>query len=114
MRLHVKQLPCPRAEFEAKLAAYLAEREAHKSTVGVPAPFPEFEIMRAIADQGGACEIYDDPPPAEPTPEERTAAELASKREAALRSLDDARLVAAAADPDAPQAVKDYAEAIKP
>lgn len=74
MLLHRNQLPCDESEFRKKLAAYIAEREAHKTTVGVPAPFPEFEILRDIADAGGALEIQDDPPqpepvePPEPTP----------------------------------------------
>lgn len=38
---------------------------------------------------------------------------MATKRTAALKSLEEQRLVAAAADPGAPQAVKDYAAAIK-
>lgn len=59
MLINRKQLPCDEADFREKLAAYLSEREAHKSTVGVPAPFPEFEIFRAIAESGGELAIVD-------------------------------------------------------
>ena len=52
MKLHASALPCPEAEFLQKLDAYRASRDAHKLTVGVPAPFPEFEILRTIVDQG--------------------------------------------------------------
>lgn len=112
MKLHISQLPCDEPTFRSKLAAYLAELEAHKLTVGVPAPFPEYEIMRTIADQGGELEVYEDPPAEPPTPEQLEAAELLRKRAAALRALDDARLAEAALDLAAPQEVKDYAEAL--
>ena len=67
MRLHEKQLPCPKDEFLSKLSAYTAEREAHKLTVGVPAPFPEYEILRVLYEHGGDVEVYSDPEP-EPLP----------------------------------------------
>ena len=57
MNLHRRQLPCDKARFLDLLAAYSAAREAHKRTVGVPAPFPDFEILRTIVDQGGALTI---------------------------------------------------------
>lgn len=60
MKIHVTQLPCDEATFLLKLAAYRAEREAHKLTVGVPAPFPEYEIMRVIVDSGEPLVIEKD------------------------------------------------------
>lgn len=57
MRLHRRQLPCPKPQFLTKLAQYQAAREAHKSTVGVAAPFPEFEILRTIYERGGSVTI---------------------------------------------------------
>ena len=39
----------------------------------------------------------------------RLASTITRKRAAALKALDETRLADAAADPDAPQAVKDYA-----
>lgn len=70
MLIHVKQLPCPEAEFRTKLNEYLAARKNHAETVGVPAPFPPFEIMRTIAESGGNVDIYggDEPPPPDDTP----------------------------------------------
>lgn len=63
-------LPCPESEFREKLAGYLKALEAHKTTVGKPAPFPEFEIFRAIAESGGKLAIVDNegetPEPTEP------------------------------------------------
>lgn len=60
MKLHVTQLPCAELDFLSKLAAYKAEREAHALTVGVPAPFPEYEIFRTIVDRGGELIIERD------------------------------------------------------
>lgn len=59
MLIHKHQLPCTEQEFRTKLADYLAAREAHANTVGQPAPFPEFEIFRAIAESGGELAIVD-------------------------------------------------------
>lgn len=70
MLINRKQLPCPEVEFRAKLADYIKAREAHKETVGEPAPFPEFEIFRNIAASGGKFAIVDEegetPEPTEP------------------------------------------------
>lgn len=60
MKLHITQLPCEETIFLEKLAQYRSEREAHKLTVGIPAPFPEYEIMRVIVDAGGPLEIVRD------------------------------------------------------
>lgn len=60
MKLHASQLPCPEPEFLQKLEAYKAERDAHALTVGVPAPWPEYEIFRTIVDQGGEIVIERD------------------------------------------------------
>lgn len=61
MKIFVSQLPCPEQEFLTKLDAYKAARAAHRLTVGVPAPFPEYEIFRVIVDQGGVLELqYDE------------------------------------------------------
>ena len=60
MKLHATQLPCPEAEFLQALADYRAAREAHKSTVGVPSPFPQFEILRTVVDRGEEVEIERD------------------------------------------------------
>lgn len=71
MKIHVKQLPCPEVEFRAKLAAYINAREAHKETEGEPAPIPEFEILRTIADSGMILEVFDGD---EPLPDNNTPA----------------------------------------
>ncbi len=105
MKLERAQLPIPEAEFRAKYAAYVAEREEHKATVGVPAPFPELEIFRVLYETGQEIELVE---PAEDTGEPKDSA-LAQKRQAAI----DALLAESAKREDAPQAVKDYAEAVK-
>ena len=60
MRLHITQLPCDEATFLAKLELYRAARESHKLTIGIPAPFPEYEVMRVIVDSGEPLEIIRD------------------------------------------------------
>ena len=50
MKLNVNQLPCDETLFLQKLTSYQAEMEAAKATVGVAAPFPEYEVMRTIVD----------------------------------------------------------------
>jgi hypothetical protein len=70
MLLQKTQLPCPEPEFREKLSDYLAAREAHKLTVGMPAPLPEFEVFRTIADKGGEFAVVENegeaPEPSEP------------------------------------------------
>ena len=61
MRIHLSQLPVPEAEFVAGLNAYMQAREAHKSTVNVPAPFPEHELYRTLYERGETLEIIRDP-----------------------------------------------------
>lgn len=76
VRIHVKQLPCAEQEFRQKFTEYLQAREAHKETVGVPAPMPEYEVFRTIADVGAELEIYEDPKPEVPEPTPPTYADL--------------------------------------
>jgi hypothetical protein len=111
-RINEELLPVDEATLRASLASYHAALEAHKTTEGVPAPWPEYEILREIVAAGGEFEVIPAPLPPEATPEELEAFALAQKREAALKALDDARLDAAMLDPLAPQEVKDYAAAL--
>lgn len=60
MKFHVKQLPCEESAFLSKLEEYRRARDAHRITVGVPAPFPEYEIMRVIVDRDEPLEIVRD------------------------------------------------------
>lgn len=48
MILHRRQLPCPKALFLSKLAAYNAAMIAHAATVGIPAPFPDYDVFRGL------------------------------------------------------------------
>lgn len=105
------QLPASETDVRAALARYQAALEAHRTTEGLAAPWPEFEILRTINEAGGEFIVVDVPAVAALTPEEKFVIELASKRAAALKALDDARLAAAGQDPNAPQAVKDYVSA---
>ncbi len=66
MRIHITEIPYDVAVFHIKLQNYLLERNAHRLTQNVPAPFPEHEILRVIAERietGESVEIYDDRPP---------------------------------------------------
>lgn len=63
MKIQASQLP---ANFVSKMFEYYMARLKHKLTEGVPAPFPEFEILRTCADcieSGEPLEIEDDSPP---------------------------------------------------
>jgi len=48
--IYKSQLPKPEAEIRADLSAWLAAKEAHKQTVGVPAPFPEYELLNYLSN----------------------------------------------------------------
>ena len=50
------QLPAPEAVLRDALAKYVAELEAHKLTIGEPAPWPEFELLRELAQE---CEDFE-------------------------------------------------------
>lgn len=41
---------CDLSVFDAKLLAYIADRAQHRFTIGVPAPFPEHDLLRPIAE----------------------------------------------------------------
>lgn len=100
-----------RAEIEARVTAFKAALADHAKTVDQPAP-REDDLVEELARSGEAFEIEPEIVPKkarEITPEQLAAQDLELKRLAALRALDDARLAAAAADPSAPQEVKDYA-----
>lgn len=47
--IYKSQLPKPEAEVRADLTTWLAAKEAHKQTVGVPAPFPEYELLNYLS-----------------------------------------------------------------
>lgn len=115
MKINLSQIPCEQAAFLAKFESYRTAMEAHRLTVNVPAPFPEFEVFRVAWEKGEAIEVHDDtpPPPPAPTAPELAQRALEQKRSEALRALEDQRLAAAMADPLAPQAVKDFAAAAK-
>lgn len=100
-----------RASIEARVSAFRKALAVHAKTTGVPAP-REDALIEELARTGAPFEIETAPEqPKPPTAEELAAAELAEKRAAALRALDERRLAAAVAEPDAPQEVKDYAAA---
>lgn len=42
------QLPAPESEVRAELDSYLSAMLAHSTTVGQPAPFPKYEILRSL------------------------------------------------------------------
>lgn len=67
----VADWPGTKQELTARIAAFLAAKEAHKKTEDVPAPF-EIQLVEELAASGEAFEIYKEPPPVvlpPPTPE---------------------------------------------
>lgn len=71
-----------------------------------PEPFTDFAAYQVYLDRWTAAA-----PPA-PAAEDVSALALSEKRGDALRALEDLRLATAMEDPNAPQAVKDYAAAL--
>lgn len=57
IKIDASQLPCEEGLFLLKLAAYRQAREDHKTTIGVPAPLPEYDLLRTIVDRGQEVEI---------------------------------------------------------
>ncbi len=55
-----ERLVVTEAEFAAQFDQYAAAVEAHKRTVGVPAPLPEHEVFRDILARGGEYTIEDE------------------------------------------------------
>ena len=103
MKIHVSQLPCPEAEFLAKLADYRAAVAAHRTSIGKPAPFPEYEAFRALVDSDP--EIERDPAP---TPRELAIRALVEKRKAEALLQENRLLAAASLEPDAPAELVAY------
>lgn len=71
MRLHVKQIPYTMQDFQVKMLNYFMQRLAHRLTANIPAPFPEDEIFRTIAERieaGELVEFFDDTPLPSPEP----------------------------------------------
>lgn len=58
------EFPGTRAELEAAIASYRQALEDHKKTVGQPAPWPEYEILRMLVripeDQWAMAEDIDE------------------------------------------------------
>lgn len=112
MKLHVMQLPCDRKVFEELYQKYVSEMEAHKETKNVPAPLPEYDLMRSIYESGEPLEIFEDFYSQfsrhEKTVTNMKAIELASKREVAL----DAILKRYAEDAKVPKEVLEYLQAL--
>ncbi|MEK6244016.1 MAG: hypothetical protein AABM33_05890 [Pseudomonadota bacterium] len=123
--------PGTTAELAARIRSFRDAVAAHALTEGVPAP-REDDLIERLARTDEAFEVVEPQPP--PPPEELRALEIEAKRAAALKALDaarlaeaaaahkaaqdalraedDARLAEAAEDPDAPQAVKEYASVL--
>jgi hypothetical protein len=112
LTLKKSTLPATEAELREALAEHVAASEAHRFTVGVPAPWPRFDVVREIIADGGEFNVEDDlpPPPTERELALRALAEHNAAKDAAERAARaDLALACAALAPDAPQAVKDYA-----
>ena len=106
LKIHSTRVPDESA-LRAALARYLAALAAHAVSVGEPAPWPEFEVLREIAAHPSRDFVVGfDPEPPAPVPP--TAADLARGE---LMRLDAASVRSMrewiAAQPTAPQVLKD-------
>lgn len=117
LTLKKSTLPAAEPDLRAALVKYRSELGAHRLTVGVPAPWPDFDVLRDIVAAGGEFDVLDDLPPP-PTARELAlkalADEAAAKAEAERVAREDSLLAAAASRPDAPQAVRDYIASLPP
>lgn len=89
--IYRSQLPKSEAEVRADLAAWIAEVEAHKSTVGVPAPFPEYELLRHLVPGFVVLEDEDYAPPSEVSPGEETREQAIARLWKSIKSERDRR-----------------------
>lgn len=58
--IDIATLPAPEAEIRRALAVYLQQLEAHKATLGEPAPWPEYDIIFSIVKAGGKFIVVDE------------------------------------------------------
>ena len=96
----------------SRVAAFRQAMADHALTVGVPAPREDY-LIEQLARTGEDFVVEDAPPdPVVPTPAEQAAIDLEQKRAAAILALREAELSKALLDPNAPQEVRDYAQAM--
>lgn len=99
------------AQVQQRVAAFKQALADHAKTKGVPAPRDD-DLIERLARTDEPYEIEPEPSgPAPLTPVQQAELDMLAKRAAALRALDDQRLQAAIADPNAPQEVRDYVAA---
>lgn len=106
--IHAGQMPCSENVLRQALTEYRDLLEWHKTTEGVPAPWPDHEILREIVAGGGEFTVIYPPPPSS---KELALRALAEKRAAEAEVAQDRLLAEEALKPDAPQEVKDYVAA---
>lgn len=69
MKLPSNTLPLSAEQFITEFEAYAAQRDAHKLTEGIPAPFPSHEVFRVMyerMERGEEIEIFDTGEPEPP------------------------------------------------
>jgi hypothetical protein len=66
--IEVGALPCTEEELRAAVLAYVAAVEAHKTSVGQPAPWPQYDIVLEIVARGGDFVVVHPQPDAPPRP----------------------------------------------
>lgn len=84
--LHRTQLPVPEDVLRADLAEYHQALADHALTVGVPAPIPQYDLLRVLDSE---FVVEDDPAPPPLTPEEIFAAKVAEYEFAVRVYLDE-------------------------
>lgn len=91
--IYRSQLPKSEAEVRADLAAWIAEVEAHKGTVGVPAPFPEYELLRHLTADFVVLEDHEYMSPEMPEPSEETTTQKIARLKREIRSIEETDLM---------------------
>lgn len=102
-QLKLEQMPVDEATLRAALTQYKADLDAHVLTEGVPAPWPQYEILREIVAAGGDF--------APLTERDLALQALRSKMQQDAIKMEDVMLVLESRKLNALKAVKDFVAA---
>lgn len=85
MQILREQLPCQEDQFRAAAERYRAALAEHAQSVGQPAPWPEYEELRVVAQHGFQFEVVDPAPPPPPPQQFVTRLEVQEAKRGVLR-----------------------------
>lgn len=108
-----EEWPGTKDELVAKIAEFSEAKEAHKQTIGVPAPLPEAPIIEELYVAPDDFTLAKDLP-VDVIPEGPNVPNLALDRQLAISHVMDKLILAAAAEKNAPDFVTRAATAIGP